>query len=178
MAKGSHPKRIHHELHGCFTYWPRMHSPMKTPSLILLAASLLGFSPLLLSMPARSPNAPLAPCIALTDGEAVMLLGAGRQFVSDTTSGGKRSTFGVPLMTEDSVQMLADDAACAAADSTYRVWRVTQGEPDVSIPVALARLGSSGYHFGTGFLADHPNEREYVVFDSGFVVIGIVTYVY
>lgn len=107
-----------------------------------------------------------------------MLLGAGRQFVADTATGGQRSQFGVPLMHENSVQLFTSAAACAKANSTYRRWRVSQGEADEDIPVALVRLGSSGYHFGTSFLANHPNDREYVVFDSNFAVVGIVTYVY
>jgi hypothetical protein len=116
--------------------------------------------------------------MSLTEGESDMLLEAGMQFGSDTSTTGKRASFGVPEVPEDSVQAHTNPSACAVADSTYRVWRVTQGEADEDLPVALVRLGSSGFYFGTSFLANHLNDREYVVFNSSFAVVGIVTYVY
>jgi|JI8StandDraft_2_1071088.scaffolds.fasta_scaffold133831_1 hypothetical protein len=151
---------------------------MKTIPVMILASFLLVSSPSTQATSTQASNVGLAHCLALTSGETAMLLGAGGQFASDTTNGGERAQFGVPLMPEDSVKLFANDVACAKADSSYRVWRVAKGEADEAIPIALARLGSSDYLFGTSFLANHLNDREYVIFNSSFAVVGSVTYVY
>jgi hypothetical protein len=143
-------------------------------ALAVVTLSAASFSIDDLRAPARRVS---SACIAMTNAETSVLLDAAAMFTSDTTSRG-HLTYGIPAVDSDSISVVADSAACAVADSSYRVWRSAQGKPNVSIPTALTRLGSTGFYFGTSFIATDPFVYQFVILDSSFAVIGSVTYSY
>lgn len=152
---------------------------MKTLIGILAVVAATGIAPSGFRTQMRQERAAAQPqCLFLTNADTRVLLGSAIQFATDTTSGGARASQNVPLIHADSIQIISDSTACAKADSTYRVWRVNKGSPNVDIKIALARLGSSGYYFGTSFIGEAPNEREFVLLNSSFSVIADVVYVF
>lgn len=96
----------------------------------------------------------------------------------DTATASTRASLGIPMMPGDSLHIHNAARDCGVAEASYRSWRISHGDPDEAIPVALIRLGSSGYYFGTGFAATRVGEYEYVVFDSVFTAVAAITYAY
>lgn len=118
-------------------------------------------------------------CTALTEANLETLLEVATSFATDTSAGGERVQAGVPLVSSDSIVLHTDSLSCVNATAAYRAKRVAQGRPDVSINVSLAKLGSTGFYLGTGFVSQFPGgDFEFIVYDSGFHVVRTYIVVY
>ena len=95
---------------------------------------------------------------------------------ASVTSSRLRLSHGVPAFPADSAQFYNVASACDSAEVTYRAWRVTQGDSNVVIPVALIRLGSTKMFLGTALIGRDGYGREYAVYDSVFTVKHVFSY--
>ena len=113
-------------------------------------------------------------CEVLTTGEEDLVIRDVRNgYAPDSVF---RSSHGVPAFPPDSAQFYNVASACDSAEVTYRAWRVTQGDPNVVIPVALVRLGGTKMFLGTALIGRYGYGREYAVYDSVFTVKHVFSY--
>ena len=139
---------------------------------VLLACGLLTSTRLTFN---RTVHVPAAGCEVLSAGETDQIVGDVALYAS-VTSSSLRLSHGVPAFPPDSAQFYNVASACDSAEVTYRAWRVSQGDPNVVIPLAFIRWGSTKMFLGTALIGRDGYGREYAVYDSVFTVKHVFSY--
>ena len=116
-------------------------------------------------------------CVQLPGPNLDRLMYFAVDFATDTSTDGWRAELGIPLVPGSSVSLHTDSVACVAASTSYQAYRAARGRRNQYYDVSLARLGTTGFFFGTAFVERDRNLTEYVIFDSQLRVVSMMDYI-
>jgi hypothetical protein len=128
------------------------------------------------SLPTATRNRGVNVCDIQPKTNRDMLIYYAKGFASDTSSTSWRSSLGIPLVPDSGITVHLDSLACVTAAASYRAFRVNSGGGDFPLEVYLARIGSTGYYFGTSFYSPMRDVTEYIVFNSQLGVVSVRRY--